>query len=290
MPKRRRRNLKFPFIVIWSEGRSLDDSDCPGEFRSRCYTGLGTLCDLLRLSSVDGFSDVDRALLGDVANEALFLLCCLHRDFPEELADRPVKHFEMCIKTNDLFRLFYRNFANILGAGEEPWQHVIFLQIIEALRNSNPKTKSAMLQILGVAIWRNEKLLDQFRPKTLEIVLGELEKSLQLLVAKVRDIRVLGEQIELLLGLLRTRLSDVKEVRMLLAPERPVTQRFAHLVDQITDTVCSKKIALRSRIQILVEKPSVFHNTPDILYALRLYLTGDSGAKTVQVTGVREVD
>ena len=35
-------------------------------------------------------------------------------------------------------------------------------------------------------------------------------------------------------------------------------------------------------------KPEIFHNTPDLLYALTVYLTGDSGANTVIIRGVSD--
>jgi len=37
-----------------------------------------------------------------------------------------------------------------------------------------------------------------------------------------------------------------------------------------------------------IKKPEAFSNTPDLLYALRMYLTGDSGANTVVITEVTE--
>ena len=45
-----------------------------------------------------------------------------------------------------------------------------------------------------------------------------------------------------------------------------------------------------SRISLQIEKPEMFRNTPDLLYALRMYLTGDSGADTIDITGVSDED
>ena len=43
-----------------------------------------------------------------------------------------------------------------------------------------------------------------------------------------------------------------------------------------------------SRISLQIEKPEMFRKTPDLLYALRMYLTGDSGANTIVITGVSD--
>ena len=47
-------------------------------------------------------------------------------------------------------------------------------------------------------------------------------------------------------------------------------------------------IKLQSRISLQLEKPNVFKKTPDLLYALKMYLTCDSGANTIQITGVTD--
>lgn len=47
-----------------------------------------------------------------------------------------------------------------------------------------------------------------------------------------------------------------------------------------------KKLELKSRINLKFEKPAMFEKTPDLLYALRMYLTGDSGANTIQITAI----
>ena len=47
-------------------------------------------------------------------------------------------------------------------------------------------------------------------------------------------------------------------------------------------------IGLQSRINLQIEKPKIFLNTPDLLYALRMYLTGDAGASAIGITSVSD--
>ena len=74
-------------------------------------------------------------------------------------------------------------------------------------------------------------------------------------------------------------------------PGRPITQELTRAVESIADTVERSGLPLRSRVQVggLPVKPEGDH-TPDLLYALRLYLTGDVGANAIRVTGVLDGD
>ena len=45
-----------------------------------------------------------------------------------------------------------------------------------------------------------------------------------------------------------------------------------------------------SRINLQIKRSKIFRNIPDLLYALRMYLTGDSGANTIVITGVSDED
>jgi hypothetical protein len=106
---------------------------------------------------------------------------------------------------------------------------------------------------------------------------------------KLNWVRETAEPLELLLGLLRTRASDDPEIRMLLQPHQKITRRLADQIERIEGIVVESNIALFSRVQIDVQKPEGIR-TPDLLYALRLYLTGDDGANAIHITGVSETD
>jgi len=47
-------------------------------------------------------------------------------------------------------------------------------------------------------------------------------------------------------------------------------------------------IDLFTGVQFSVDKPKALGNMTDIIYALNVYLTGDAGDKTIQVTGFIE--
>ena len=75
---------------------------------------------------------------------------------------------------------------------------------------------------------------------------------------------------------------------MIFAPNNDLTKKYVTLVDDVSRAVIENDIELKSRIGLQIEKPEMFRNTPDLLYALRMYLTGNSGANTIVITGVSD--
>jgi hypothetical protein len=98
-----------------------------------------------------------------------------------------------------------------------------------------------------------------------------------------------AEPLELLLGLLRTRMSPNTEMKMLLQPHQKITKELAKQVERVTEVVAQSNVPLFSRVQLNVQKPDG-DRTPDLLYALRLYLTGDDGAHAIHVASVSDGD
>jgi len=68
-----------------------------------------------------------------------------------------------------------------------------------------------------------------------------------------------------------------------------MTKLFAEQIDRIEDILSETHVTLFSRVQINIQKPEGVR-TPDLLYALRLYLTGDTGANAIHITGISDTD
>ena len=100
------------------------------------------------------------------------------------------------------------------------------------------------------------------------------------------QVNTLCKHLELLLALLRSRGNEDEKLKMVLAPEKELTKQFETLVDDVSRIVIDGDIELKSRISLQIEKPEMFRKTPDILYALRMYLTGDSGANAISISGI----
>lgn len=273
------KGLYFPVIRIWSDGRSIEDAECPEEFFNAISGRLDLLSQLIGLEH----------LPHGIKRELLFLLACTHKDTKKECVEWIVEQ----IASNKVIEAQAIGFA--LGDLSKTWQRYLFDLL-------NKESDYFTISAIAYAIWRDRNVL-------LRLSLDELKALLRLLVRRLENVcpakieknrkdakrqklnwvRETAEPLELLLGLLRTRASDDPEIRMLLQPHQKITRRLADQIERIEGIVVESNIALFSRVQIDVQKPEGIR-TPDLLYALRLYLTGDDGANAIHITGVSDTD
>ena len=76
---------------------------------------------------------------------------------------------------------------------------------------------------------------------------------------------------------------------MVLQPHQVITKALAEQVERAATLLAQARFPIESRVQVasLPEKP-VGDDTPDLLFAVRLYLTGDVGANAIRVTGIND--
>jgi len=127
---------------------------------------------------------------------------------------------------------------------------------------------------------------------SLNVALGQInpcprKKSAKDDRAAVNWMRATTELLELLLGVLRTREAADVRLRMLLQPHQQITKALARRVERVSELVEESTAILSCRVQINIEKPDGDH-TPDLLFALRLYLTGDDGANAIHISRISD--
>jgi hypothetical protein len=182
-----------------------------------------------------------------------------------------------------------------LGDVTEAWQQYILDCLIS-------KPKDSTISVLAYAIWRHRKFVECLSISELHVILDALfERLANTSEARLKGnrwkdtrtirgwVRLTAEPLELLLGLLRTRASADPEIRMLLQPHQKTTKELEKYVEKIVKIVAESNIDLFSRVQLNVPK-ATGDRTPDLLYALRLYLSGDDGANAIHITSVSEND
>jgi hypothetical protein len=92
-------------------------------------------------------------------------------------------------------------------------------------------------------------------------------------------------KLELLLALLRYRAIE----KDILCYQDKLTQDFLLILNLIIKNIIDKKLYFDSRIQLDIDIPDTFKNTPDLLYALRMYLSGNTEAtQSIKVLGVSD--
>lgn len=277
--ERIRKRLYFPIIQVWRDGRSISDPGCPPEFAKAMRTRIDYLASLLRHDGVPGV----------IQYQILFLLSCMHKDAPDEC----IRRIREQVQSPELLDPQSVGFS--LGDVTEQWQE-------EVLSELAARPAPNALRAFARAIWRQEHFVERFSAADLKKFVAKLADVLDKLnqsapQAGEKDRKRLNkwgrdavEPLELLLGLLRTRASPDPRIGMLLQPNQKITRVMAAHVERIAEIVGRSDIKLLSRVQIDIQKPEGESRTPDLLYALRLYLTGDDGAHAIHIAGVSESD
>lgn len=272
----RDRSLQNRISCVWGDGRSLRDNDCPMDFRSN-FEKL--------------FADIVENLPEDIILRKMrFLQACLHKDAPDEC----VTWLAAQVDSNKIIDKRAVGFG--LGDLSDPWQEALFDSLVAHLTND-------AVRVFAYAIWHHPEFVWKFSLPDYQAIFNRLCIMLNKITPcpprknekdkwTVRNwVRSTTEPLELLLGLLRTRSSSDNEIKMLLQPHQKITKELAKLVEKVTGIVAESHVTLFSRVQLgnLPSKPEGDH-TPDLLYALRLYLTGDDGANAIQITGISDGD
>lgn len=284
-----KKRIRFPLLTIWASGHSLDEAEVPSTFRSAVRASIPALCELQHQIRRAGSRIVREELVRQASDGVLFLLCAMHKDAPEAVAGI----LKEAIHGGDL-RRYWRHVALALGAGTLPWQQELLDGVLELLRQEGDQRDDfgLSLRLLGRALWQCGAILDRLSHADLQLIVERLNTALRADLAIISahpdtDSEFLKDHLECLLGLLRTRASADTEVRSLIAPGKPIAKALAKTVEHIVDVVSAQDIPLESRISLDMDKPQTLDKTPDLLYALKLYLTGDSGARAIHVLRVR---
>jgi len=268
----RERSLQNRMSLIWADSRSLSDAEVPHEFRQRFNELMSLLSNSLPMHIIE--------------SKMLFLLACLHKDS----TDNCVQWITNQVERGDIRDPRAVGFA--IGDVSEDWQQYLLSKLV-----THPKSDS--LRVFAYAIWREQHFVERFN-------LGEVKSTLTVLDTMLRQIepcpprkhkndkwtvrnwvRATAEPLELLLGLLRTRSSANPEIQMLLQPHQKITKELAKQVERVTEVVAQSNVTLFSRVQINLQKPQG-DRTSDLLYALRLYLTGDDGANAIHISSISD--
>ncbi len=294
-------SLHFPVLTIWNHGHSLSEPDVPDHFRNTIFKGIQNALSIIESENMPY----------SLKEELFFFLCCLHKDTPEYVA----KHLLEISQDIGSNPGYHRNIAFAIGDAEMPWQE----KLMNNLLKDSPKDNFVGLlaiEALAIALWRSEHLIHKLSVRQLTELSKRLsirlEQDIKHLSSDIPQERIerlvekglseehaiarergyqsstLCKHLELLLALLRSRGNEGEDFKAILAPEKNLTKKYVNLVYDVSKIVSDGDIELKSRISLQIEKHERFRNTPDLLYALRIYLTGDSGANTIVIAGISE--
>ena len=270
--------LRFPTLTIWNFGHSLSEPDAPSSFRDKIFASCQTI---LRIIDAEEFPD-------SLKEELFRFLCTLHKDAPAIVAERLLES----LTDNSLIWQQREQIGYALGNADITWQKCLLDRLITTAEHQS-SAGSAASESLAVALWRSENLINQLSAEQINKLSKALLERIQFEHGKLihgniaeENTRKLSRLFELLLALLRSRTNQHEGFREILAPRNALTDDFLTVLDKIAKDLVENGINLNSRISLQIDKPDIFAETPDLLYALRLYLSGESGANTISITGV----
>jgi len=267
-----KRSIRFPLLMIWNNGNSLLDINVPSDFRIHAQQAIQAAENILSLRNINT----------ELESTMLFFLATLHQDTPKKTIDLLKKYSENSTKLNLL--------PYSLGTIKLNWQKEIFKNILKNIEAN--KKLADNLKLFGIVAWRYEDFIINLTSREYIIVIKKLYESLlqdtnreYIYDSKNKVYITILNKLELLLALIRYRKND----KCALNPNDKLNKLYLKLIHSITKTIIEKRLQFSSRIQLNITKPDSLKETPNLLYALNIYLSGDNRvANSIQVLGVSD--
>ncbi|WP_086224903.1 DUF2357 domain-containing protein [Campylobacter devanensis] len=256
--------LQFLIFTIWRD-HCLDEEETPISFKSEIKEALENI------SNFYGRSDLDDT----IKNKLTFILSGMHIDIPDIISNIFVKYSNNIdsLKMNMVMSL-----ALSVGNCDAEWQKTIFQNI---LSKTTSDSKSIYALMLAKIFWRSKKIIEEI---TKEKILEILKLLLKTICANKEKLETCNSssklfelsyeatsEFELLLAMLRLR----NKFHILL-PSDDITNEFISIVDFFVEQYSLGRYKLKSYLEFEIDKAEGFDDIPDLLYALRVFLVGDT--------------
>lgn len=289
--------LRSPMSVVFGVMRDMDG-----------LRALGNLHPFLEQAAVaaESFYEMD-GVDPETKNELLCALAYYNSRIPQSGINF-LNHIVDGSKYEDwrTFNTYRKTIALSIGNCMESWQEYLLDQVLSKLC-LDERWASVVYEILSIALWRSESLVHKLDANQLTGILDGLGLAIKKDRARVESLAAQSERsqedhrldaalntlckhLELLLAILRTRESDNEDIRRMTMPGTTNAVNFEAIVGDEVIPLFKRGLWFESRIRLDLNKPEMFRESPDLLYALKLYLTGDDGANSIIVSGISEED
>ena len=238
------RNLRFPTMQIWNIRNSVVEDDAiPESFRNRVLRIKQSLVFLLNNE------DIKKQV--NLWEELLLFACVCNSDCIDITSSFMAEKLEHPNVISENIKETERNcfqFGYFIGDAHSDVQKNIFDWALSLSNISDDELKGFKLQVLAIALWRNEKLLKLISYKEMEILLSnvitainkeyEKNKKEQIQDDKEfsehfnRNMNPLRSHLELLCALIRSREMG-KEFQELFSPFNEDIKELIHKIEEI---------------------------------------------------------
>ena len=274
-----KKSLRFPAIMVWNNGRSIEDKSCPEEFCKNTKLVLEKLKELLPDSSVPKC----------VKDEFKFFLSCMHKDIPDWYYPYLTNVLD---DVSDYFD-FPNWIAYALGDCSTEWQNDLLERTFSLLED--PKKAEYAIRILAVALWRVNSFIFNLTSYDARVLVTAIQKQFddlknnQLKTAvspkpkkqSKENNRLFSACLECLIALCRLRKTKNGEdadcnVLSVLSPAANPD------VKSIVENMKSIKCEIKTFLTFDIEHSPDDH-TPELLYAAHGYLSGLIDSNAIKV-------
>lgn len=275
------KSMRFPLYTIWKDGNSLSDITAPNDFRILTMKTIEASINLLKNQEIEQ----------NLKKELFLFLSVINKDTPNSILNTYISFF----KKNDysIIKKYRHIIPYTVACVDNELQKEIFYSILKLLNNKDEKIYSESLKMLSIILWRCENILFKINKENINLIIDKLLNSLSLKIknSSKKELIRYGQikisvvnRLELLLAILRYRKQE-----LILKPEEYITKEYIQIIDKISKIIIKDNLKFNSRIQLNIQKSVDFKNTPDLLYALRMYLSGDIEAtQSIKVLGVTD--
>jgi len=273
---------RFPMLTLFDQERSIDEF--PIELQRKARVALEKAVGLLEHNIPNWFKP-----------ELRQFICYFHSGVPENIANQLVEDSN----SKSGLRKSMLNISYALGDCSTKWQKVLLNNVLNPTDDQGG-TRAVTLEILGTAVWRSKSLIYQLTNNQVDSLVERLSDFISHEEGKIKlndpDYKwnSLLRRLELAFALLRLRestnlkVAESMEVGMdnsdkLLAAIQLINKKLgAMLFNRM-----NKDNRVKCRLYMdTINKPESYNKTPDILYSLNMYLSGDDGANSITINEI----
>ena len=280
-PQWLRSQLRFPMSLMFAVCR---DDVRPKRLEDIVSRGLMVASQLLS----------EKGVPQAIADEALLFLSY----FPDMTACQiePLLREIVHGKKPNRFMSCRKAVGVALGGLQKKWQSDIYESVLSLL-DRDVKWTAPALEVLSIALWRDAGFIDRLSAGQIRRISSAVnpavrDDKVRIYVAMNKSdkpwelksaVNTLRAHLELMLALLRARGSEDVAIKKLLVPNGTIAQLFEQTIDDHVMPLIGQNIQMASNLELNVDKPEPYRKTPDLIYALKMYLTGDSGADSIVI-------
>jgi hypothetical protein len=266
----------FAFHTVFFNGRKVFDPECPAEFKETVLNGI----EKLKMAFINTSVAANKIYYFD-------LLCLMSGNDPRCVCDIVAGYIDEYFheKKNK-----YTTSAITFGNHEYTEQKMLYEKVCEDYPDR-------VIPMLATAMWKNERLifeipysdtLEYFR-KAVTFIHREAEDHKTSESIKTIGYRTINN-LEFMLAVFRLRELNNPEINSELSMNKGYIKKAYEAIETLAESAIKKKMEIRSFVRLQVNKPVQYKDIPNLLYALLVYVSGNTGEEEIIISSIDNDD